>query len=98
MSLTIYVTDAKNICYQRQKVPFLMQNHGLFLRFLITINHKTLTTNHLSNYQKNGHISNQLQSFLKKRLKIGGKFRKFTTKQELAPAIIKWNEFIQIFI
>ncbi len=45
---------------------------------------------------KNGHISNHLQSFLKKRLKIGGKFRKFTTKQEQAPSMIKWNEFIQI--
>ena len=75
-----------------------MQNHGLFLRFLITTNHNTLIINHLSNHQKKRAYSHQLQSFLKKRLKTGGKFRKFTTKQEQAPSIIKWNEFIQIFI
>lgn len=98
MSLTIYVTDAKNICYQCPKSAFFDAKSWVISP--LSNNHKSQYTDYqpLIKSSKNGHISNQLQNILKKRLKIGGKFRKFMTKQEQAPSIIKWNEFIQIFI
>ena len=96
MSLTIYVTDAKNICYQRPKSAFFDAKSWVISP--LSNSHKLQNADYqtLTKSSKNGHISNHLQSFLKKRLKIGGKFRKFTTKQEQAPSMIKWNEFIQI--
>lgn len=96
MSLTIYITDAKYICYQRPKSAFFDAKSWVISP--LSDNHKSQNTDYqtLTKSSKNGHISNQLQSFLKKRLKTGGKFRKFTTKQEQAPSMIKWNEIIQI--